>query len=274
MRFSERGGYKTIRSVLQIEGIDARLRNVLWNVINLFIIHNSQYAHDKYGHNFLEYVWIDYYGGAFDEMPTNFVGILRKEFLDGKWFEFFDLIEYFLEHFQFNDYTELSRDNFISECNFHLAHEMSAYRIVSDSVVRLTSESELEAIEQAAALSNRFAPVATHMRRALELLSDRTEPDYRNSIKEAISAVESMCAILTENPKATLGDALKQLEASGVNVHPRLRGAFSQLYGFTSDAQGIRHKLLEEPTLDFEDAKFMLVSCSAFVNLLRARSAT
>jgi len=44
------------------------------------------------------------------------------------------------------------------------------------------------------------------------------------------------------------------------------------MYGYTSDADGIRHKLLDEATIDFEDAKFMLVSCSAFVNLLRARA--
>jgi hypothetical protein len=30
--------------------------------------------------------------------------------------------------------------------------------------------------------------------------------------------------------------------------------------------------LLEESTVDFDDAKFMLVSCSAFVNYLAAKS--
>jgi hypothetical protein len=118
----------------------------------------------------------------------------------------------------------------------------------------------------------RFEPVTTHIRRAVEMLSDRKAPDYRNSIKEAISAVESMCGLVTGKPKATLGDALKQLSANGVELHPALREGFNKLYGFTSDAHGIRHGLMDKPKLDFEDAKFMLVSCSAFVNLLKARA--
>jgi hypothetical protein len=51
-------------------------------------------------------------------------------------------------------------------------------------------------------------------------------------------------------------------------LHPSLKEAFQKLYGYTSDAQGIRHALMDEPNLDIEDAKFMLVSCSAFVNYL------
>jgi len=51
-----------------------------------------------------------------------------------------------------------------------------------------------------------------------------------------------------------------------------LKKGFSNLYGYTSSAEGIRHALLEEAKLNFEDAKFMLVSCSAFVNYLIAKT--
>ena len=36
--------------------------------------------------------------------------------------------------------------------------------------------------------------------------------------------------------------------------------------------RGIRHALLQEPTLDSDDARFMLVSCSAFVNYLKTKA--
>ena len=39
--------------------------------------------------------------------------------------------------------------------------------------------------------------------------------DYRNSIKESISAVEAMARLVAENPKATLADALKAIERRG-----------------------------------------------------------
>lgn len=66
---------------------------------------------------------------------------------------------------------------------------------------------------------------------------------------------------------ATLGPALSAVDKKA-KLHPSLKEAFQKLYGYTSDAQGIRHALMDEPTLDVEDAKFMLVSCSAFVNYL------
>ena len=43
------------------------------------------------------------------------------------------------------------------------------------------------------------------------------------------------------------------------------------LYGFTNDANGIRHAGdIGGPSSTFEEAKYMLVSCSAFVNYLIA----
>ncbi|MCD6238197.1 MAG: hypothetical protein J7K51_02530, partial [Thermotogae bacterium] len=113
--------------------------------------------------------------------------------------------------------------------------------------------------------------VNTHLKRALDLLANRKSPDYRNSIKEAISAVEAICNLITKEKKATLGQALKRIEDK-VSLHPALKNAFSNLYGYTSDAEGIRHALLNEPNLSFEDAKFMLVSCSAFVNYLISKA--
>jgi hypothetical protein len=102
---------------------------------------------------------------------------------------------------------------------------------------------------------------------ALTHLSNRQSPDYRNSIKESISAVESLCCIIAKDDKATLSGALKAIGKT-TELHPALKEAFQKLYGYTSDADGIRHKMMEEPNLDFEDAKFMRVSCSGFVNYL------
>jgi hypothetical protein len=73
--------------------------------------------------------------------------------------------------------------------------------------------------------------------------------------------------IVSGLPKATLGPALSAVEKKTA-LHTVLKEAFQKLYGYTSDAQGIRHALMDETTLDMEDAKFMLVSCSAFVNYL------
>ena len=107
-------------------------------------------------------------------------------------------------------------------------------------------------------------------------LANREVPDYENSIKESISAVEAMCEILTglKGREAILGNMLKKIEERGVSIHGGLKVAFNALYGYTSDANGIRHAGdLGGPASTIEEAKFMLVSCSAFVNYLIGISA-
>ena len=115
----------------------------------------------------------------------------------------------------------------------------------------------------------RFKSAVTHIETALAGLADRASPDYRNSIKESISAVEAMCQIITGDPKATLAKALKQ-----IGVHSALEAGFIKIYGYTSDGDGIRHALSNEAAVGADDAKFFLVACSAFVNYLIAKSAT
>ena len=45
------------------------------------------------------------------------------------------------------------------------------------------------------------------------------------------------------------------------------------MYGFTSDAEGIRHALLDKPKLGFSDAKFFLVLAAGFVNYIYGKQA-
>ncbi|MBE8966981.1 hypothetical protein IQ277_12215 [Nostocales cyanobacterium LEGE 12452] len=92
----------------------------------------------------------------------------------------------------------------------------------------------------------------------------------RNSIKESVSAVESLAKAITRKPKATLADALKVLEVFH-NLHPTLKKSFLTLYGYTSDEGGIRHAMLTEPDLTIADAKFFLLSCTSFINYLKSK---
>lgn len=94
-----------------------------------------------------------------------------------------------------------------------------------------------------------------HIRKAVDSFSNRKAPDYENTIKDSISAVEAMCCIITENPKDTLGEALKKLESKGVKLHKALQNAMSSLYGYTSDEGGIRHGSIDFAGASSEDAK-------------------
>ena len=66
-----------------------------------------------------------------------------------------------------------------------------------------------------------------------------------------------------------LGDALKEIEKKR-SLHKALKGGFIKLYGYTNDADGIRHAMMDEPNLTQADARYFLLSCTSFVNYLKA----
>lgn len=260
--FSQRNGYVPIPPKMVPEAITSELRNTLWNLINDAI------SSEEYG-NLTESLWIRLYKLPADSRPrlSNYNGVfwheswklVRENILNGEWHEVYDHVEFLGKY----------RPKLIPAFNSVLAHEAAAYRIIGHQVCQITDENEIESIQNALGDSDRFSPVADHIKAALLLMTDRVCPDYRNSIKESISAVESAAKIVTQNPNAELGKILRHLEAAG-KINGALVKGFSAIYGWTSDQQGIRHAMLEEPNLKQSDAKFFLVICSAFANYLKA----
>ncbi|WP_423148463.1 AbiJ-NTD4 domain-containing protein [Rubrolithibacter danxiaensis] len=272
MRFSERIGKKAIKSVIQIESIDQQLEIRLWNVIlnNFF----SQFSKSTYNsttsehYEVCKFIWIEY----FNKRTDHFAG--SKDFLENLMYWYFNNSEWFEKYdfIEFLSYLGSSYNlDFDKECNSALKRELSGYRILDHIIVPITEQEELDSIEEAITNSDRYKSVSTHLSCSLEFLSDRDSPDYRNSIKESISAVESLCKIVTGDDKATLGKALAVIEKK-YNIHGSLKTAFNAIYGYASDTGGIRHSMLEDDIeITFEDAKFMLVSCTAFINYLKAK---
>ena len=219
-----------------------------------------------------ELFWLEFVNKPIDTMPASngdAIEFMKKWFFSAGWYVVYDLVDFIANVNQ----NESRNMNFRDLCNKVFEKYLSGYRFVNDTISPITSESEIESIETAIKDTSNLKPVSTHLQDALLKLSDRTNPDFRNSIKESISAVEALCRLISGAPGATLGDALKKIEKKGnFKIHGALINAFLNLYGWTSDAQGIRHSLMGEANLQFDDAKFMLVSCSAFINYLIVKS--
>ena len=184
------------------------------------------------------------------------------------WYSIYDFIEKYIDISNSKD-SEIISEKF----NKILEQEGAAYRIVDGLVVPITNEMELAAIE--GAMETPYEAVNVHIVNALSLFSDRKSPDYKNTIKEAISAVESICAIITnsEGSDSMLSKSIKRLKDKGIHIHPLLEQAIKSLYNYTCDESGIRHggdKVIE---IYPEDAKYMLVTCSAIVNYLIEKQA-
>lgn len=276
MRFSQRIGQTPAVKVAQRECMDSELRNALWSLLTIFYWEKYQcpsrnsfgrsdnIAGSNMGKLFYS-LWLHFFKQPVDTIPRYFEHghkLLREHFFKFNWFEVYDFIEFVPSHCTVVDSSE-----FYSTTNTYLERENSAYRFVNGSILEITSEQEIIEIENALESLQQFSAPREHLTTALTLLSNRTAPDYRNSIKESISAIESLACAITNRPSSTLGDLLKELESTK-SIHPALKKAYSALYGYTSDGDGIRHALTDESNLTKADARFMLISCSAFLNYI------
>jgi len=280
--FSQRMGKKPAFKNIQVESMDEDLKVGLWNAyLSTFIRSISGYRNyersdlDKY----FDYMWQEYFKRPIEQRHVSYddnLDIIRRAYLGYNWHEVFNFIEF---HINWN-YRIISSVNifpFIEECNRVLEREFAAYRVIEKQIVPISNQMEINEVNSAISVGNSFfyskyKGVNIHLQTALSKLSDKSNPDYRNSIKESISAVEAICRQLTS--ENTLGEALKKLEANGLTINPQFKSGIEKFYAYTNSKEsGIRHALIEDSNLpSFDEAKFMLVICSAFINLLISKS--
>ena len=269
--FSFRKGYEEIDDALKLERLDDRGRNRLWSTVYKHLSDGERHTNnvDPIKRLAFEEFWCTHLANPRDRLEfvwQDNVKFLRNWCERAVWYDVFNLLEILAQYL-----GARTSSRFVNECNAVFEEENYGYRFVDDKISLITDESEIDEIEEA--VSQPFDGVREHLRQAVSLLSNREAPDYRNVIKESISAVESLCMIITGDHGATLGQALNEIERSGnVDVHGALTSAFKKLYGYTSDTSGIRHAMLDEGSLNHEDAKYMLVICSAFVNYLTEKA--
>lgn len=287
--FSDRNAIKAENVAMQLKKFDSRTRNKLQNAIGG--LYANIYAEDTYYtnvniQNFFRFVLSEIYSVTVDPLKyyhdEKTLGIINNTIQNDDYDDVLTLIEGIVQYWDtylrktdnwhyYNEHSGYVVPSVYEIMNSVFEREYIGYRFIDGIISPICDEYELEAIKTA--LENKYQPIYDHLSKANSLLSDRDNPDYENSIKDSISAVEAICTILTglSGGEATLGKMLKKLDHDGIKVHGGLASAFSILYGYTSDANGIRHAgNIGGPASTFEEAKFMLVSCSAFINYLLA----
>lgn len=236
--------------------MDTELRVGLWNTLDVCYWHHIR---DSYPTNYTAStyelcikLWWDYFKEPLDTLGELWGDVhdeLRRYFFSCKWYEAYDFVEFVAQNYP----VESTNEGFMQACNMIMERERSAFRFVGGQIAEITSAEEIDEIEEAIESSSSPKLVVDHLQSALALLADRKTPDYRNSIKESINAVEAVCNTVAGSSSASLGQALKILEKKNtVELHPALKDGFIKLYGYTSDADGIRHALLKKSNLGFK----------------------
>lgn len=271
IKFSERYGFQKPRDVFQINNINEELKNRLWNTIKIFYIDpiKTQYPNeenwnitDQNAFNFIK----DMYDGFFkthDEPKLNkkkFKEDFKMKYFQLLWFEIYDLLEFISSIF----YDKNINKKFHLKINEILENEMSGYRFIDDFIAPIIDEVEIQSIEDA--LGSDYVGAKQHISKSLELMSDRENPDYINSIKESISAVESVVNLISGKTNVALNRCMNNLP---FEIDKNLKNGMINIYSWTSSADGIRHGVTGDTIKSsFSEAKYMLVSCSGFINYL------
>ncbi len=273
--FSQRFGYAPPILDLPEDQMPESLRAGLWDICRLFylkdISDSNPYGMNPYSKTFNKityHIWFSFFRISVDDRPQNPLDALQYLKQQFKFFSFFKVYA-FLEFLVKVSKIEGLTQGFETPCNSLFERERSAFRFADGQLIKVSNAIDLE--EVTTALSQDYSPsVKQHIKRAAELYSQLPNPDYRNSIKESISAVEAAVCFVTGEKPAGISKPLKgALDRYG--IHAALSAGFEKLYAYTSDADGIRHALLDESKLAQSDARYMLVSCNAFSNYLFAK---
>ncbi|MEM9351474.1 MAG: hypothetical protein AAGA92_00525 [Planctomycetota bacterium] len=275
--FSERMGIVEVPAMLQLDEMPPALKNSLWNVLLLTF-------QDKNWSNWnivCRHAAIGFYKVPADELPMQehqSLDWFKVRFFALPWYHVYDLVEFIVtRQTLFGEISggksETRLQILLSGTNRVLEEERAGYRLTQGVFAAITSNTETGEIQEAVqnASAHGVQGASTHLDTAIRHFSKRPDPDYRNAIKEAISAVESAAKVLSGEAAGGLESALSALSEK-TELHSALRSAFCKLYGYTSDEDGIRHAILEEKDVGFDEAKYMIVSCSAFVNFLIAKA--
>lgn len=250
---------------MQIDSLNMRTRNKLYNVTMEGIFNVDTELRDK----IIIYLYTEIFSKTFDDIPKYYgfkygttYNEVKNLFQTVEYNKVYDLIEGFINAINFAEYYNHQKEVYIKDVNNIFEEENVNYRIIDDKITDIVDENQIESIEET--INNPYKVVSEHYSKAIEQLY--SVKDYANSIKESISAVEAMCQVINGS-KEELNKVLKKLK---INIHPALEQAYIKLYAYTCDENGSRHANgISEKNATFEEAKYMLISCSTFANYLK-----
>lgn len=277
LSFSQAQGYECLPSQLKLEELPKSARIRLWN-----LFHNSMnfrhpnprrcFASSSIWRDILLDLHCNYFAQPirsevqksliYDEQSVK--GVFTPIFFRHDFNKVFDLLTAIMR----NNKCPKDYINGVSEI-FSSTH--LAYFVVTDAPVTILPQAT---VQEGESIINAFndldslglSGAKSHLRNAGEAINRHR---WADSIRESVSAVESVARQLDPNASKTLGLALNALKKEH-RLHPALERAFKILYGYTSDESGIRHALLDEEAalVDSEEAIFMYGACASFVSYL------
>ena len=285
LSFSEREGKTPLPEPMRLGHLPKQFRQLAWLSIDTEIRKTSYAESDVYavtGEDWKQFrnnknigsiissykfeILRQFHDNIGDYDPQRSRAFFKEMIEGGNYHQILTLIEFVLRHeYCSEELRESLLDAFDEAPIAYSVEEIKGLPTIFPRASRESGKSTQQALRKIQGSSMEGA--ATHLRQAAEYIDAQ---QYADSVRESINAVESVARIIDPKSSQTLGPALTSLASAGVIKHPALKEAFSTLYGYTSDEQGIRHPLLEKdsPDVGLDEAMFMFGACASFAAYL------
>lgn len=269
--FAQAEGKEPLPQPLALEELSQEARAGLWAIVYSSLkesIDNSDYGlyirKKPWGailteeHVLRLYLPIDEYTSD----PDPHIKRLKALFFEGECWQVLDWIQWLLR----SRNAPYQLDQGIGKA---LKHTRVAYQLGDNgrTIYPAATAEEGTAIAEAFAATSGagLSGAHEHLRQASDELNNG---NYDDSCRESIHSVESVARLIDPKASKDLRIALRKLEDKKA-VHPALRKAFVDLYGYTNDEKGIRHSQLNDSSnVTQHEAVFLLGACASFVTYL------
>ena len=269
--FSQAQGYEPLPQPLNLEELNRRARVQIWNVFyETFIDPDEDEEIDVADLSDLVFsIHMDFFEMPIDEEPS---GIAQWDYLEGfkdyffkrRFNEVFDLLTFLMRH-------EVCPEAFTSKMCDVFRKSQLAYVIETGSsptIYPASTPEEGQATIDALGVLKEYGldGARQHLMQSSAFIN---QGQWARSVHESISAVESVARQIAPGSN-TLGAALNQLRRDGLLEHRALEQGLGNLYGYTSNEQGVRHSLLDQgqSNVGQDEAVFMLGACASFASYL------
>jgi hypothetical protein len=269
LTFGQREGLEPLPVQLEPGEISQQIRAGLWAIIRNTMV--GGYDLNRGYTNPVRWALLEFFirrdHRMIDEFPERYPAEMerwvKKKFTDGSCVDVLNFVDHFIQSVNNRD-IKIAVGQVLSDGH-------SAYRVIDGRIGRMSSDEEAATVS--AALQNTKQAYGGAHQHLTDAVKAVTAGDYAGCVAKSIHAVESTARKIAPPGSQDLDAALSILKDK-IGIHGALKSAFTKLYGYASDEEGIRHALVfqDAPEVDEADALFMLGACAAFVSYLAAKS--
>jgi AbiJ N-terminal domain 4 len=255
---------------IQTDTLDRETRNKLWSIFYHVTIEPN--VHEEYGfryadprlEGFCKIIWVSFYDEAVDDYPGDEETCrrIKKIFFNAEANTVFDFLQVWLDRFEIHAAEPEALPVVLNE---FLENLNCGVRVIDGKFSRVTGPIEVQSLEESFQLQ--LPEVSNLLKKAHNALNQRPVPDVENAVKDGVIALELACKLLTETNASGIEIPLTKL-AQKSGMHPALKAAIGNLYGYSSQISGARHGTLNSEKVTPAEAKLVLVLASGIANFL------